>query len=165
MKIVDVEVCRLDPPPPSEKGTLPRREPWTRTFKQATPMSKFEPPIGRREPGGLIWVKVIAEDGTYGLGSTDTGDVAAVLIRESLSHIVIGQEVGANDLYGQHWTFAMPNVHLIEMIQFSAPGVPMEECYLGSPSESGRLCYRSTPGTPMPVNGRLGLPPGPGFGL
>ena len=72
---------------------------------------------------------------------------------------------GANDLYGQHWTFAMPNAQLIEMIQFSAPGVPIEECYLGSPSESGRLCYRSTPGTPMPVNGRLGLPPGPGFGL
>jgi L-rhamnonate dehydratase len=385
MKIVEVQVCRLEPPPPSEKGSPPRREPWTHTFRQATPMSKFESPLGRREPGGLIWVKVIAEDGTYGLGSTDTGDVAAVLIRESLSHIVIGQEVGAidlcndrlwrgtisfgnegltaravaavdlamwdlwgkalnqpvyrlaggpartwvpvyltgndvdwglelgfrkfklarpygvfdgqagiegtvdliartreqvgreadlmldcwmaydvdyaarmcealrpyrmawmeemlmphdwrglkslrgrvpwqtlatgehwstrwpgiravedrlvdliqadihwiggfteamklahvadaagipmclhtgaNDLYGQHWTFAMPNVQLIEMIQFSAPGVPLEECYLGSPSESGRLCYRSTPGTPMPANGRLGLPPGPGFGL
>jgi L-rhamnonate dehydratase len=72
---------------------------------------------------------------------------------------------GANDLYGQHWTAAMPNTPLIEFIQSSYPGVPLEECYLGSPSESGRLCYRTTPGTPVPVNGRLGLPPGPGFGL
>ncbi len=385
MKIVDVEVCKLEPPPPGEKGAPPRREPWNRTFKQATPMGKFDSPLTRREPGGLIWVKVIAEDGTYGLGSTDTGDVAAVLIRECLAPILIGQEVGAidlcndrlwrgtlsygnegltaravaaldlamwdlwgkalnqpvyrlaggparssvpvyltgndvdwglelgfrkfklarpygvfdgqagiegtieliartreqvgpgadlmldcwmaydvdyavrmcealkpyrmawmeevlmphdwkglralrrrvpwqtlatgehwstrwpgiravedrladviqadihwiggfteamklahvadaagiqmclhtgaNDLYGQHWTAAMPNTPLIELIQFSAPGVPLEECYLGSPSESGRLCYRTTPGTPMPVDGRLGLPPGPGFGL
>lgn len=385
MKIVDVEVCKLEPPPPGEKGTPPRREPWNRVFKQATPMGKFDSPLARREPGGLIWVKVIAEDGIYGLGSTDTGDVAAVLIRECLAPIVIGQEVGAidlcndrlwrgtlsygnegltaravaaldlamwdlwgkalnqpvyrlaggparqgmevyltgndvdwglelgfrkfklarpygvfdgqagiegtveliaktreqvgpgadlmldcwmaydvdyavrmcealrpyrmawmeemlmphdwrglralrgrvpwqtlatgehwstrwpgiravedrlvdviqadihwvggfteamklahvadaagvqmclhtgaNDLYGQHWTAAMPNTPLIELIQFSAPGVPLEECYLGSPSESGRLCYRTTPGTPMPVAGRLGLPPGPGFGL
>ena len=72
---------------------------------------------------------------------------------------------GANDLYGQHWTAAMPNTPLIELIQFSGPGVPLEECYLGSPSESGRQCYRSTPGTPMPVEGKLGLPPGPGFGV
>jgi len=46
-----------------------------------------------------------------------------------------------------------------------SPGVPMEECYLGSPYESGRGGYRTPPGTPMPVNGKLGLPPGPGFGL
>ena len=385
LRIVEVDVCNLEPPPPSEKGTPPRREPWTRTFRQATPMSKFDTPLPRREPGGQIWVRVTAEDGTYGLGSTDTGDVAAVLIRDCLAPIIVGEEVGAidlcndrlwrgtisygnegltaravaaidlalwdlwgkvvdqpvyrlaggparpsmdvyltgndtdwgmelgfsrfklarpygsrdgqagiegtveliaktreqvgpdadlmldcwmaydvdyavhmcealkpyrlawmeemlmpqdwrglhslrrrvpwqtmatgehwstrwpgiraieerlvdliqadihwiggfteamklahvadaagirmclhtgvNDLYGQHWTAAMPNSPLIEMIQFSAPGVPIEECFIGSPSESGRSCYRATPGTPMPVKGKLGLPPGPGFGL
>jgi L-rhamnonate dehydratase len=72
---------------------------------------------------------------------------------------------GANNLYGQHWTFAMPNVSLIELIQFSQPGVPLEECFIGSPSASGRQCYRTTPCTPMPKDGKLGLPPGPGFGL
>ena len=385
MKIVDVQVCELQPPPPTESGTPARREPWGATFRQATPMSKFDPPIGRREPGGLVWIKVTAEDGTYGLGSTDTGHVAAILVKETLGRLVVGQEVGAidacndrmwrgtisfgnegltaravagvdlalwdlwgktlgqpvyrlaggpqrqsveaymtgndvdwgmelgfrkfklarpygvfdgqagidgtveliaktremigpeadlmldcwmaydvdcavqmcqalrpyrmrwmeemlmshdwsglralrqrvpwqtiatgehwatrhpgmraveerlvdliqadihwiggftealklahaadaagipmclhtgaNDLYGQHWTFAAPNVDLIELIQFSPPGVPLEEAYLGSPSESGRRCYRTTPGTPMPVDGKLGLPPGPGFGL
>ncbi|MFH1567613.1 MAG: enolase C-terminal domain-like protein [Gemmatimonadota bacterium] len=385
MKIVDVTVCDLVAPPPSRPGTPERRQPWTVTFRQATPMTKFSPPVGRGEPGGLIWVKVTADDGTWGLGSTDTGHVAAVLIKECLGPLVVGREVGAidlcndilwrgslsygnegltaravagldlalwdlwgkvlgqpvyrlaggpqrqqvevyltgndldwglelgfsrfklarphgvyegqagidgtveliararetigaaadlmldcwmaydvnyavqvctalqpyrmrwmeemlmphdwsglrrlrqrlpwqtlatgehwstrhpglraveerlvdlvqadihwiggftealklahaadaagipmclhtgaNDLYGQHWTFAAPNAPLAELIQFSAPGVPLAEAHLGSPSATGRRCYRTTPGTPMPVDGRLGLPPGPGFGL
>ena len=72
---------------------------------------------------------------------------------------------GGNELYGQHWTFAAPNVHLIEYIQFSDPGVPLEECFAGSPSEAGRRAYRATPGTPVPKDGVIGLPPGPGFGI
>jgi L-rhamnonate dehydratase len=72
---------------------------------------------------------------------------------------------GANELYGQHWTFAAPNVHLIEYILFSAPGIPLEECGLASPSAAGRRTYRATPGTPIPKDGRVGLPPGPGFGI
>ena len=72
---------------------------------------------------------------------------------------------GANDLYGQHWTAAMPNTPLIEFFQASNPGVPLSECYLGSPFESGRRCYRTPPGTPIPVDGKIGLPPGPGFGV
>ena len=385
LKIRDVQVYELDPPVPSEKGTVPWREPWGRTFRAANPMDRFDQRVGGGEPGGLIWVKVTAKDGTYGLGSTDTGHVAAVLIKECLGRMIVGQEVGAidlcndlmwhgtlsfgnegltaravagidlalwdlwgkvvdqpvyrlaggparssmdvyltgndvdwglelgfrkfklarpygvydgqagidgtveliaqtreqigpdadlmldcwmsydvdyavhmcealhpyhmrwmeemlvphdwsglralrrripwqtiatgehwstrwpgmraveerlvdliqadihwiggfteaiklahaadaaripmclhtgaNDLYGQHWTAAMPNTPLIEFILSSAPGVPLEECYLGSPSESGRRCYRTTPGTPMPVDGKLGLPPGPGFGI
>lgn len=72
---------------------------------------------------------------------------------------------GANELFGQHWSFAAPGSRLIEYIQSTAPGVPLEECYKGSPSEAGRRAYRATPGTPIPVNGEVGLPPGPGFGI
>ena len=385
LKIAEIQVCALEPPPPSEPGTVPRRPGWPRTFRQATPFDRFDEPLHRREPGGLVWVKAIAEDGTWGLGSTDTGDVARILIRDSLAPAVVGQEVGAidacndrmwtgtlsfgnegltaravagvdlalwdlwgkvvdqpvyrlaggparhsmdvyltgndvdwglelgfgrfklarpygvthgwagidgtveliartretigpaadlmldcwmaydvdyavhmcealrpyrmrwmeemlvphdwnglaslrrrvpwqtlatgehwstrwpflraiearlldlvqadihwvggfteatkvahaahaaglpmclhtgaNDLYGQHWSAAMPNTPLIEYIQFSDPGVPFEECHLSSPSESGRKCYRTTAGTPVPSQGKLGLPPGPGFGL
>jgi L-rhamnonate dehydratase len=385
MKIIDIQVYELEPPPATRPGTPAWRESWTTTFKQATPMSKFDPPVVRREPGGLIWVKATAEDGTTGLGSTDTGKVAAVLIKECLAPLVVGQEVGAidlcndrmwrgtlsygnegltaravagvdlalwdlwgkvlgqpvfslagglqrrevdvymtgndvdwglalgftkfklarpygvgdgqagvdgtaeliartreqagpgadlmldcwmaydvdfavricealrpyrmrwmeemlvphdwsglrtlrrrlpwqtiatgehwstrhpglraieerlidliqadihwiggfteamklahaadaaglpiclhtgaNDLFGQHWTFAMPNAPLIEFILFTPPGVPLTEACLGSPFESGRRCYRTTPGTPMPIGGKLGPPPGPGFGL
>jgi len=384
-RIAAVQVCQLALPPPPEGGTAPTRPGWHRTFRQATPFDRFEDPLHRREPGGLIWVKVTADDGTWGLGSTDTGDVARILIRDCLAPMLIGQEVGAvdlcndrmwtgtlsfgnegltaraiagvdlalwdlwgkaagqpvyrlaggparrsvdayltgndldwglelgfgrfklarphgvtdgqagiegtveliagarqqvgpdadlmldcwmaydvdyavhmcealrpyrlrwmeemlephdwkglanlrrrvpwqtlatgehwstrrpalraieerlidlvqmdlhwvggfseaakiaraahtaglpallhtggNDLYGQHWTAAMPNVPLIEYIQFSDPGVPLEECHLDAPSESGRRCYRATPGTPVSREGRMGLPPGPGFGL
>jgi L-rhamnonate dehydratase len=384
-QIVDVQVCELSPPPPGEKGTPARRPSWGQTFVQATPMNRFDQPIHGRAPGGLIWVKAIAADGNWGLGCTDTGHVATILIKECLAPMIIGQEVGAIDLcndvmwrgtlsfgnegltaravagvdlalwdlwgkvlnqpvyrlaggpqrrsmdvymtgndvdwglelgfkkfklarpygvyhgqagiegtveliaktreqigpeadlmldcwmaysvdyavhicealrpyrmrwmeemlmphdwkglqalrqrlpwqtiatgehwttrwpgiraveerlvdviqadlhwvggfteamklahvadaagiqmclhcggnnpYGQHWTAAMPNTPLIEFILFSPPGVPLEECYLGSPYESGRGGYRTPPGTPMPVNGKLGLPPGPGFGL
>jgi L-rhamnonate dehydratase len=385
LKIVEVQVFTLQPPLATEKGTPPTRDGWRTVFKQATPRNKFDPPLQRREPGEGIWVKITADDGSYGLGYTDTGNVAAVLIREVLGPHLIGEEVvaidrcndrlwrgtlsfgseglsaraiagvdlalwdlwgkvlnqpvyrlaggparkemdvyltgndvdwglelgfkkfklarpfgvvdgqagidgtvkliaetreqigpdadlmldcwmaydvdytvrmcealrpyrmnwmeemlmphdwkglktlrqripwqtiatgehwatrhpairaieerqvdliqadlhwiggfteamkvahaadaanipmclhtGVNNLFGQHWTAAMPNTPLIELFQASDPGVPLEECYIGSPSESGRRCYRTTPGTPMPKNGKLGLPPGPGFGL
>lgn len=386
MKITAIEVCELVPPAPSQTGTTPRRPSWHQTFRQASPADRFDSPLHRQEPGGLVWVKAVAEDGTWGLGSTDTGHVAAILIKECLAPLIVGQEVGAlalcndrmwrgtlsfgnegltaravagvdlalwdlwgkvldqpvyrlaggpcrqsmevyltgndvdwglelgfskfklarpygvydgwqgiegtteliartrqqigphadlmldcwmaydvdytvqmcealrpyrmrwmeemlmpqdwaglrslrrrlpwqtmasgehwttrwpgaqaieerlvdlvqadlhwiggfteamrlaqladaaeipmclhtgaNDLYGQHWTAAMPNTPLIEFIQFSPPGVPFEECHLAAASEQGRRsCYRTPPGTPMPVAGKLGLPPGPGFGL
>ncbi len=386
MKITEVVVCDVQPPPPSEEGAKPWRESWGTTFKQATPMDKFgDANLGRREPGGVFWVKIVAEDGTYGLGLGDCGHVASILIKECLAPLVIGQEVGAidrcndimwratlsfgnegltaravaamdlalwdlwgkivgqpvyklaggaqreevdvyltgndvdwglelgfsrfklarpygtthgqagidgtaelmaktreqigphadlmldcwmaydvdyavrmcealrpyrmrwmeemlvphdwqghrqvrqrvpwqtlasgehwstrhpgmraieerlvdliqadlhwiggfteamklahaadaagiqmclhtgaNSLYGQHWTAAMPNAPLIELIQFSPPGVPLEQCYIGTPYASGRSNYRTMPGTPMPKEGKLGLPPGPGFGI
>ena len=384
-KIADIEVCELVPPPPVKKGPPARRPSWSQTFKDATPLDKFEFPTERREPGGIIWVKITADDGTWGLGCTDTGDVATILIKDCLAPLLIGRDVGAidlcndlmwrgmlsysieglsaravagvdlalwdlwgkmiaqpvyrlaggpqrqsmdvyltgndvdwglelgfkkfklarpygvthgaagidgtvefiaetreligpdadlmldcwmafdvdyaiqmcealrpfrlrwmeemlvtydwkglrairervpwqtlatgehwstrypgiraieeqlvdlvqadihwiggfteamklahvadaaglpmclhvgcNNLYGQHWTAAMPNTPLIEFYMKSPPGVPLEECHFGSPSESGRDCYRTTPGTPMPVDGKIGLPPGPGFGL
>ncbi|MGY8827702.1 MAG: enolase C-terminal domain-like protein [Candidatus Latescibacterota bacterium] len=98
MKIIEVQVCDLQPPDPEREGAAPRRASWTETFKQATPMDKFaDPNLQRREPGGVIWVKIVAEDGSYGLGMADTGHVAAILIKESLADLIIGQEVGAID--------------------------------------------------------------------
>ena len=97
-KIADIQVCELHPPPPSEKGTPARRPSWGQTFVQATPLDRFDQQVHRREPGGLAWVKVIADDGTWGLGLADTGHVAAILVRECLAPLVVGQEVGAIDL-------------------------------------------------------------------
>jgi L-rhamnonate dehydratase len=380
-----IEVFRLEPPPAEHEGTTATRDGWGKTMKQATPFDRFEEPLSRHEPGGIIWVKATASDGTFGLGSTDTGNTAAILIEQSLAPAVIGQEVGAvdacndrmwhacisfgmeglaaravagvdlalwdlwgksvgepvyrlaggpqkrtlpcyvtgndvdwgkelgfnkfklarpasvyhgqagidntaemiakaretvgddadlmldcwmaydvdygvrmcealrpyrmawieemlpywnydgykalrqrvpwqtmatgehwstkhtgiravrdrlvdliqadlkwiggfteamklahaadacgipmclhtgaNELFGQHWSFAAPNVHLIEYIMFSDPGVPLQECYAGSLSEAGRQTYRAIPGTPIPNNGVVSLPPGPGFGI
>ena len=97
-KIVDIQVCELQPPPPSEAGTPARRPPWGHTFVEANPLDRFDQPVHRRSPGGLVWVKIIADDGTWGLGLADTGHVATILINECLAPLVIGQEVGAIDL-------------------------------------------------------------------
>ena len=385
IKIAAVETFRLTPPPSESAGNKARRPPWGQTTRQATPFDRFDDPLVRHEPGGQIWVKVTAEDGTYGIGNTDTGNTAHIFIRDCLAPAVIGQEVGsidacndrmwhagitfgiegtyaravagvdlalwdlwgksvnqpvyrlaggphhrtlpayvtgndvdwgkelgfrrfklarpygvydsqagidgtteyvaktreiigpeaelmldcwmsydvdysvricealkpyrmawmeemlkyydweghrvlrervpwqtmatgehwstrypamralreglvdlmqadikwvggfteamkiahaadaasipmalhcgANELFGQHWSFAMPNVRFIEYIMFSSPGIPLEECNLCAPTEEGRGCYRATPGTPVPKQGVVGLPPGPGFGL
>ena len=58
---------------------------------------------------------------------------------------------GVKDLYGQHFTAAMPNTPLIEFYQGTYPGVPFELCHIGSPVESNRPCYRPIPGTQVPV--------------
>ena len=97
MKIVDIQVCSLQPPDPSEPGTPATREPWNRLFRQASPRDRYDPPLERHEPGGQYFVKAIAEDGTWGLGSGDTGNTASVIIDEVLRHMVVGQEVGAID--------------------------------------------------------------------
>ena len=49
------------------------------------------------KPGGEIWVKAIAEDGTFGLGRTDSGHATQPIIAECLAPLVVGQEVGAID--------------------------------------------------------------------
>ena len=72
---------------------------------------------------------------------------------------------GANDLFGQHWTAAMPNTPLIEFFQGSPPGIPFDITGMVSPYASAHQAYRMPPGTPAPVEGKVGLPPGPGFGL
>ena len=99
-KIVDVKVFELHEPPAREKGSKPLRDRgWLWAPEQATPMDKFgEGGRAFRRPGGNIWVKAIADDGTFGLGRTDSGHVTSVLIKECLAPLIIGQEVGAIDL-------------------------------------------------------------------
>ena len=61
-------------------------------------MDKFAPEERLMpKPGGVIWVKAIAEDGTFGLGRTDSGHATQPIIAECLAPLVVGQEVGAID--------------------------------------------------------------------
>ncbi|MFN0161103.1 MAG: enolase C-terminal domain-like protein [Burkholderiales bacterium] len=59
---------------------------------------------------------------------------------------------GMNTAYGQHFSLAVPDVPLGEYFVGSAPGVPLAE-------------VRLSPGTPVPVKGRLTPSDEPGFGL
>jgi len=59
---------------------------------------------------------------------------------------------GMNTAYGQHFSMAVPHATMGEYFLGSAPGVPLQE-------------LRLTPGTAVPVDGRLTPGDGPGFGL
>merc|ERR1711964_546518 len=96
LRITNVQVCSLEVPPPAEEGPEPTAPLWG-NMKQGHPMDRFSEPPRYGSPGGLIWVKVTAENGMWGLGYTDSGSVTSVLIKESLMSLIIGQEVGAID--------------------------------------------------------------------
>jgi L-rhamnonate dehydratase len=58
---------------------------------------------------------------------------------------------GANQAYGQHFSYATPNVPWIEYFVGSAPGIPLEET-------------RSIPGAVVPKDGYIAPSDAPGFG-
>ncbi|MEE2658808.1 MAG: enolase C-terminal domain-like protein [Candidatus Latescibacterota bacterium] len=113
MKIRSVEVVRIERPASATPGTTPsrtllyspagdkpesqpRRQAWGHTDEVANPMSKFP----RFKPhrslyGQKRWpsfgVKVTAEDGNWGIG-TSAGRPAAAVVEDALAHILEGEE-------------------------------------------------------------------------
>ena len=76
MKIKSIELMRLDMPR-QEPKTPPRRPCWAVDAEVANPMSKF-PEYKRHRNLWMphwetVWVKVTAEDGTYGLSPCSYG--------------------------------------------------------------------------------------------
>ena len=98
MKIKSVELVSVNRPPrPASKSPSKSRRPaWTQDDEVANPMSKF-PRFKRRRSlyGAKRWpgfyVKVTAEDGTWGLG-TAQGRPAAAVVEDAFAHILEGEE-------------------------------------------------------------------------
>ena len=80
-----------------------------------------------------------------------TGCMRIAQIAQS-ANIPVMLHAGMNTAYGQHFSLAVPNATMGEYFLGSAPGVPLEE-------------LRLTPGTPVPLSGRLRPSDAPGFGL
>jgi L-rhamnonate dehydratase len=96
MKITSVETCRLNLPPPQPK-TKAWRPSYNKLVRRAHPINRYpEFPRGQgRIPGQSnkeIWVKVTAEDGTFGLGTCRWGDVVDPLIRNHLAPLLVGKD-------------------------------------------------------------------------
>lgn len=101
MKITKIEVMRLNPPatlnPP--EGDRPS---WAEHAEVANPMSRY-PHVKRRRAlwlpreWGSLWVKVTAEDGTYGLGVGDHGPAIAPIISGHLAPQLLGQDAFATE--------------------------------------------------------------------
>lgn len=101
MKIVSVECLKLTLPP-LERPTPPR--PAARVKRpNPRPINKY-PDITRERgqmPGdvtGEFWVRVTAEDGTFGLGHSHWGDFTEPLIRQVYGPLLVGRDCLATEL-------------------------------------------------------------------
>ena len=95
MKIARVQTMRLKLPS-REPHAQARRPAWVQDDEVANPMSKF-PEYKRYRSSWLpqwegVWVKVTAEDGTFGLGHCSFGRPVAAIIEDHLGPHLVGKE-------------------------------------------------------------------------
>lgn len=106
MKIKSIQACKLALPPPKVQ-TTPRRASYNQTARRAFPISKYPefPRQIRKIPGEVsheVWIKITADDGTWGVGLCHWGNLIEPLIRDHFEPLLIGRDCMAieylNDL-------------------------------------------------------------------
>ncbi len=95
MRITDIRAMRLAAPAHATR-TPPRRASWAQEAEVANPMSRYPKVKAHR---GLwlpkwegVWCKVMAEDGTWGLGYTGHGRPVAAVIDDHLAPQLVGED-------------------------------------------------------------------------
>ena len=96
MKIKSVETVKLALKPAHPK-TPARRPSYNKLVKRAHPINRYPefPRTQGRIPGqnqNQLWVKITAEDGTFGLGHIRWGDVADAVIRNHYEPLLVGRD-------------------------------------------------------------------------
>lgn len=106
MKITKVRAVSLDLPKQTPK-TPARRESWSKHTPRAHPISKYsefltKPGAYPGSGGGEVWVQVMAEDGSWGLGRCQYGRPTVAIIEDIYAPLLIGRDCFAieylNDL-------------------------------------------------------------------
>lgn len=106
MKIKSIELCKLELPAPTHR-TPARRPSYNQSARRAFPINRYAefPRQLRKIPGEVAneaWVKVTAEDGTWGVGVCHWGPLIAPLLREHYAPLLVGRDCMAleflNDL-------------------------------------------------------------------
>ena len=98
IRAVQVHLPRRAPTTPA------RRQSWREVSPIGLPMSKypeFPPGLPRESPGiggTPVWVQVVAEDGTWGLGRTSFGEPVAALVDGFYAPLLEGRDVFATEL-------------------------------------------------------------------
>lgn len=96
MRIKEISTWRLKPPKGLRPETEPRRPSWVERFEIANPMSRYPRYKKRRSSWlprwGNVWVKVVAEDGTFGLGFTSFDKPVAAIIKEHIAPLLVGED-------------------------------------------------------------------------
>ena len=95
MKITKIECVKLDLPD-GLKSTPSTEKCWFNSDEVANPMSRFPKVKAHRKlwlpKWDSLWCKVTLEDGSWGLGLTDVGNIAAPIIKEHLAPNLIGED-------------------------------------------------------------------------
>jgi L-rhamnonate dehydratase len=103
MKITAIQACTVAMPRVAPT-TPARRESWRLTAPIGLPMNKypdFPPDLPSKTPGiggRPVWVKVTAEDGTWGLGRCSFGEPVAALIDYHFAPLLVGRDCFATEL-------------------------------------------------------------------
>jgi L-rhamnonate dehydratase len=103
VKITEIRAVRVDLPQPQLKTPV-RRPSWRASTPIGAPMNKYPdypPGLPMNTPGvggAPVWVKVTAEDGTWGLGRTTFGEPVAALIDFHYAPILEGRDCFATEL-------------------------------------------------------------------
>jgi len=101
MKIKKIECVQLKLPPSDAPKTQKRRDAWAVDAEVANPMSRY--PEYKRHRSlwqpkwGGAWVKVTAEDGTWGLGSTSAGAPVAAIAEGHFAPMLEGEDCFARE--------------------------------------------------------------------
>jgi L-rhamnonate dehydratase len=95
MKITQIRCMQLRVPDAGPKPQ-PTRPPWSDDAEVANPMSRY-PRYKRHRSSWLpgwpsVWVQVVAEDGTWGLGLTSFGRPVAAIIEDHFAPRLIGDD-------------------------------------------------------------------------
>ena len=96
MNIKEIRAVQIEAPRTAKSGEA-RRDPWTKEAEVANPMSRY-PRYKRYRPSwmpkkwGSVWVQVIAEDGSYGLGQTTFGRPVAAIVDDHFAEILQGEK-------------------------------------------------------------------------
>ena len=90
--------------------TKPRRASWREYAPIGLPMNRYFPiTVPSKTPGiggRRVWVQIIAEDGTWGLGGTGFGEPVASLIDYQYAPLLEGRDCFATELLNDMmWRF------------------------------------------------------------
>lgn len=96
MKIKSIRAVRVKSPTP-KSPTAGRRPTWNKTAKRAMPVNiypEFSSLPSEMPGGGLgdVWVKVTAEDGSWGLGKSAFGEPTAAFVNTVIAPILEGRD-------------------------------------------------------------------------
>ncbi len=101
MKITSIKTVKLNIPRTPPK-TKPWRDTWNKTSPRSLPINYY--PEFSRLPGempgmggGEVWVRVIVEDGTWGLGSCSFGEMTASVIDNVYTPLLEGRDCLATE--------------------------------------------------------------------